>query len=81
MHLKNPKWKHVSYQFLLSGSVFLLSLGQVGFVGLLIGLGGLNPLRRGSVGHCELMRSEEEKKRKELPLKSREEKEKRPKRE
>lgn len=54
----------VSYQLLLSRSVFLLGLGETGLVGIIIGLGGLDPgLRRGRAGHCEKGGENERKKR------------------
>lgn len=43
-----------SYQFLLGCSVLLLGLSETRLVGLLVGLGGLNPrLRRGRARHCD----------------------------
>jgi len=54
------KRQRLAYQFLLSSSVLLLGLGEIGLVGGLIGLGGLNPGLRISGSHCDEINAKRE---------------------
>lgn len=58
----------LAYQFLLGSSVLLLGCSEIGLVGGLIGLGGLNPLRI-SGSHCDELNVKERQRegRDELP--------------